>query len=58
MANEQSVEEVLALLSTHAVHLWGEEDAERQRPALQQTAEQIVTMNRYTLPPDLEPRFF
>jgi hypothetical protein len=58
MTNERSVEEILARLSTHAAHLWGEEDAEGQRPTLQQTAEQIATTNRYTLPPDLEPRFF
>ena len=59
MASERrSAEEVFTLLSSLAVHLWGEEDAARQRPALQQTAEYIAVMQRYALPPDLEPRFF
>lgn len=58
MANERSAEEVFARLFTQAARLWGEEDAERQRPFLQQTAEHIVAMDRYPLPSDLEPRFF
>ena len=58
MASERSAEEVFALLSTQAARLWGEEDVERQRPFLQQTAEHIVTMDGYPLPSDLEPRFF
>jgi hypothetical protein len=58
MASERSAEELFTLLSSLAVHLWGEEDAARQRPALQQTAEYIAVTQRYALPPDLEPRFF
>jgi hypothetical protein len=58
MASERSVEEVFMRLFTQAVRLWGEVDAERQRPFLQQTAEHIVIMDRYALPSDLEPRFF
>ena len=58
MAAERSTEEVLEVLHAQAGCLWGEETAERQRPALQQTAEEIVIMARYELPPDLEPRFF
>jgi hypothetical protein len=55
---ERSPEAGLDVLYTQARCLWGEEDAEQQRPALQQTAEEIATMVRYDLPPDLEPRFF
>jgi hypothetical protein len=58
MANEPSAEEIFTRLSSFAIHLWGEEDAARQRPALQQTAEYIAVMQGYVLPPDLEPRFF
>ena len=58
MAPERTVEKILAGLIAQAVQLWGETDAERQRQALQQTAEQMLTMSTYRLPPDLEPRFF
>jgi hypothetical protein len=58
MATERSATEVLEVLCAQAVRLWGEEDAERQRSGLQRTAEEIVVMDLYTLPPDLEPRFF
>jgi hypothetical protein len=53
-----STEKVLDLLYAQAVCLWGREDAEQQRQALQQTAEEIADMSGYELPPDLEPRFF
>jgi hypothetical protein len=54
----KSTEQVLDALYAQAACLWGREDAERQRAALQQAADQIVEMSRYELPPDLEPRFF
>jgi hypothetical protein len=38
--------------------LWGEADAERQRPGLQVSAEQIVAISTHPIPVDLEPRFF
>ncbi len=59
MVAEPSAEHVLeGLLAAQAALLWGEDDVERQRPDLQRTAEEIATMARYTLAPDLEPRFF
>ena len=58
MAVERAPEEILALLSAQARLLWGEADAERQRPALSQTAEEIAAVARATLPADLEPQFF
>jgi len=58
MATERSAEEIFAALYAQAVCLWGREDAERQRPALQRTAEEIAVLARCELPPDLEPRFF
>ena len=58
MAVERTVEEILARLSAQARLLWGEADAERQRAALSQTAEEIAVVTRVTLPADLEPQFF
>ena len=58
MSVERTTEEILALLSAQARLLWGEADAERQRPALSQTAEEIAAVARVTLPADLEPQFF
>ena len=58
MARERAPEEILALLSAQARLLWGEADAERQRAALAQTAEEIAVVARAPLPADLEPQFF
>ncbi len=58
MAIERTAEEILARLSAQARLLWGESDAERQRAALSQTAEEIATIARVILPADLEPQFF
>ena len=58
MAVERTTEEILAVLSAPARLLWGEADAERQRAALSQTAEEIASVTRATLPADLEPQFF
>jgi len=58
MAAERTPEEILAALSAQARLLWGETDAERQRTALSQTAEEIAVVARITLPADLEPKFF
>ena len=58
MAVERTTEEILVLLSAQARLLWGEADAERQRPALSQTAAEIAAVARVTLPADLEPQFF
>jgi hypothetical protein len=55
---ECTPEEVLAGLFAQAQCLWGEADAERQRQALRQTAEELTTVTRWHVPPDLEPRFF
>jgi hypothetical protein len=58
MAAERTSAEILAILSAQARLLWGETDAERQRAALSQTAEEIATVVHATLPADLEPQFF
>ena len=58
MAAERSVEEVLDRLLAQAAGLWGKEDAEQQRQALRQAAEEITIVDRWAIPPDLEPRFF
>ena len=58
MATERAPEEILTLLAAQARLLWGEADAERQRAALSQTAEEIAAVARVTLPADLEPQFF
>jgi hypothetical protein len=51
-------EEIFERFYIQAQRLWGKEDAERQRQALQRVAEEIVIVAGYDLPPDLEPRFF
>jgi len=58
MAQARSVEEHFAGLYAQAQRLWGEEDAEGQRQALQRVAEEVAIVAGYDLPPDLEPRFF
>jgi hypothetical protein len=58
MATERSPEEIFEGLYARAAELWGKADAESQRQALQQAAEEIATVDRGALPPDLEPRFF
>ena len=58
MAVERAPEEILTLLAAQACLLWGEADAERQRAALSQTAEEIAVVVRAPLPADLEPQFF
>ncbi len=58
MAEERTPEQIRALLAAQARLLWGEADAERQRPALSQTAEEIAVVTRAPLPADLEPQFF
>ena len=58
MAAERTTAEILDILSAQARLLWGETDAERQRPALSQTAEEIAVVARATVPADLEPKFF
>ncbi len=58
MGREHSVEAVLEGLVAQAGCLWDEEDAERQRPGLQVSAEQIVQLATHPIPVDLEPRFF
>jgi hypothetical protein len=55
---ERSPQDIFQGLYAQAICLWGQHGAERQRQALQQTAEEIATMTRLALPPDLEPRFF
>ena len=58
MAGERITTEVLETLAAQARLLWGEADAERQRPALSQTAEEIAVVARTPVPADLEPKFF
>jgi hypothetical protein len=58
MARERSAAEILAELYSQAQCRWGEVDAERQRQALRQAAEEIAVVDGWTIPPDLEPRFF
>lgn len=58
MGSERSVEEVLEGLVAQASRLWGEEDAERQRPGLRVSAEHIVAISAAQIAVDLEPRFF
>jgi hypothetical protein len=52
------VEEIAAGLYGQAQCLWGEADAEQQRQALRQAAEEIAVVERWEIPPDVEPRFF
>jgi hypothetical protein len=58
MAGERTTAEILETLAAQARLLWGEADAERQRPALSQTAEEIAIVARAPVPADLEPKFF
>ena len=58
MAIARSVEEIFAVLYSQARCVWGEVDAERQRQALQQAAEEIALVEGWDIPPDLEPRLF
>ena len=58
MGRKHSVETVLEGLVAQAASLWGQEDAERQRPGLQVSAEHIVEIATHRIPVDLEPRFF
>ena len=58
MAEERTTAEILESLAAQARLLWGEADAERQRPALSQTAEEIAGVARTPVPADLEPKFF
>ena len=58
MAEERTTTEILETLAAQARLLWDEADAERQRPALSQTAEEIAVVARAIVPADLEPKFF
>jgi hypothetical protein len=58
MTAERSPQDVFQGLYAQAICLWGQQDAERQRQALRQTAEELAAMTRWALPADLEPRFF
>ena len=58
MAGERTAAETLETLAAQARLLWGEADAERQLPALSQTAEEIAIVAGATMPADLEPKFF
>ena len=58
MAGARTAAEILEILAAQARLLWGEADAERQRPALSQTAEEITVVARTPVPADLEPKFF
>ena len=58
MAGERTTAEMLETLAAQARLLWGEADAERQRPALSQTAEEMAIVARTPVPADLEPTFF
>jgi hypothetical protein len=58
MAAERSTDAILEGLYAQAKSLWGEADADRQRQALRQTAEEIALVTHWEVPADLEPRFF
>ena len=58
VAIARSVEEIFTQLYSQARCLWGEADAERQRQALQQAAEEIALVEGWDISPDLEPRLF
>src|SRR5215510_7878952 len=58
MAGERITTDIFETLAAQARLLWGEADAERQRPALSQTAEEIAMVARTPVPADLEPKFF
>jgi hypothetical protein len=58
MAAERTTAEIFETLFAQACLLWGETDAERQRPALAQTAAEIAVVAQATISADLEPQFF
>jgi hypothetical protein len=58
MPSGATVDEVFETLYAQAQKLWGEAYAEHKRAAIRQTAEEIVIVNNYAIPPDLEPQFF
>ena len=58
MAGERTAAAILEILAAQARLLWGEADAERQRPALAQTAEEITVVAGTPVLADLEPKFF
>jgi hypothetical protein len=58
MAGERSTTDIFETLTAQTRLLWGEADAERQRSALSQTAEEIAMVARTPVPADLEPKFF
>jgi hypothetical protein len=58
MADTRTAAEIFESLYAQARLLWGEEDAERQRPALMQTAEELAIVAQAPVPADLEPQFF
>ena len=58
MAGERITTDIFEILAAQARLLWGEADAERQRSALSQTAEEIAVVARTPVPADLEPKFF
>lgn len=57
MAAERTTAEILDILTAQTRRIWGDEDAERQRQALAETAQQITIVEQATVPPALEPRF-
>ena len=58
MAEERTTTEIFEILAAQALLLWGAADAERQRPALSQTAGEIAVVAHATVSADLEPKFF
>lgn len=58
MASEPTMEDIFQRLYAQAQALWGKADAEQQRQALRQAAEEIATLSRCDVPPDVEPRFY
>ena len=58
MTGERTPAAILETLTAQARLLWGEADAERQHPALSQTAEEIAVVTQALVPADLEPKFF
>ncbi len=58
MADTRTAAEIFETLYAQARLLWGEADAERQRPALLRTAEELAVVAGATVPADLEPQFF
>ena len=58
MEAERTTTKIFETLFAQACLLWGETDAERQRPALARTAEEIAVVAQATISADLEPQFF